>query len=400
MVWKTPRACAILVLKEHSLVELPPFLLDRWIEQKHAPDSAIEYDLASSTGPVWTLRELLALSGGNELDALLDTPISYTSATGTPALRAAIAALEGVEPDAVQVVTGASEALLILFFLAAEPGANVVLPNPGFPANTALAESLGIAVRYYNLRAANRFRIDPDEIRRLVDRDTRLLLVNTPHNPTGAVLSDQEMDSLHDFCAERGVQFVSDQVYHPIYHGPETRTAARLPHVTVIGDFSKALCLSGLRLGWMVDRDPRRRERYLNARSYFTVTANVFGEHLAVLALEHSREIYAGARQVAQQNLALLDTVFARHAGLLNWVRPAGGMTAFPWLASGADTRDFCRDLVRRGVLTVPGDCFGQPSHFRLGFAASGERFPGAIERFSDFLDSSPRRQTRQLSTH
>ena len=120
----------------------------------------------------------------------------------------------------MQVVTGAAEALLILLFLAAEPGANVVLPNPGFPANAALAESLGIAIRYYTLRAENQFRVELDEIRQLVDRDTRLLLVNSPHNPTGAVLSDEEMQSLHDFCAERGIQFVSDQVYHPIYHGP------------------------------------------------------------------------------------------------------------------------------------------------------------------------------------
>ena len=369
-------------------MELPPFLLDRWIEQKHAPDSAIEYDLASSTGPVWTLRELLALSGRDGLESLLATSVSYTSATGTPELRAAIAVLEGVEPDAVQVVTGASEALLILFFLAAKPGANVVLPNPGFPANAALAQSLGIAVRYYTLRAENRFRIDPDEVRRLVDRDTRLLLVNSPHNPTGAVLSDEEMDSLHDFCAGRGVQFVSDQVYHPIYHGPEARTAARLAHATVIGDFSKALCLSGLRIGWMVDRDPARRERYLNARNYFTITANVFGERLAVLALQHSREIYGRARQLAQKNLALLDEVFASHADRLRWVRPQGGMTAFPWLASGAGTRDFCRGLARHGVLMVPGDCFGQPPHFRLGFAAAGERFPRAIKRFEEFLES------------
>lgn len=373
-------------------MELPPFLLDRWIEQKHAPDSPIEYDLASSTGPVWTLRELLALSEGNEMEALLDTSISYTSGAGTPALRAAIAALEGVEPDAVQVVTGASEALLILFFLAAEPGANVVLPNPGFPANAALAESLGIAVRYYTLRAENRFRIDPDEIRRLVDRDTRLLLVNSPHNPTGAVLSDRDMDNLQDFCAERRVQFVSDQVYHPIYHGPETRTAARLPHATVISDFSKALCLSGLRIGWMIDRDPRRRERYLSARNYFTITANVFGERLAVLALQHSAEIYARARRVAQQNLALLDQFFTRREGLLRWVRPLGGMTAFPWLSSGADTRDFCRGLARHGVLIAPGDCFGQPSHLRLGFAASGDRFPRAMERVEEFLDSGSHR--------
>ncbi len=286
-------------------MQLPPFLLDRWIELKNSADPPIEYDLASSTGPVWTLRELLALSHGQELEALLDTRVSYTSAAGTPALRSAIAALEGVEAEEVQVVTGAAEALLILFFLAAEPGANVVLPTPGFPANSAVAESLGIAVRYYTLRAENQFRVELDEIRGLVDRNTRLLLVNSPHNPTGAVISDGEMQELHDFCEERGIQFVSDQVYHPIYHDGEMRSAARLPHATVISDFSKALCLSGLRIGWMIDQDPVRRERYHDARNYFTITGNVLGEKLAVLALEHSREIYARARQIAAQNLAL-----------------------------------------------------------------------------------------------
>ena len=360
-------------------MELPPFLLDRWIEQKQDPNSRIEYDLASSTGPVWTLRELLALAGEGELEGLLDTPITYTAGPGTPALRAAIADLEGVEPEAVQVVTGASEALLILFFLAAEPGANVVLPDPGYPANAPLAESLGIALRYYHLRAENEFRVDPDEIRRLVDRDTRMLMVNSPHNPTGAVMSDDEIEGLHNFSAERRVQLVCDQVYHPIYHGAENRTAARLPHATVISDFSKALCLSGLRIGWMVDRDAARRERYLNARNYFTVTANVFGERLAVLALRHSAKIYGRVREVSRRNLALLDEVFARHSERLRWVRPRGGMTAFPWLANGADTRGFCRGLADRGVLMAPGDCFGQPAHFRLGFAASGERFASAV---------------------
>ncbi len=372
-------------------MELPPFLLDRWIEQKNHAGSPIEFDLASSTGPVWTLRELLALSPENEIEGLLDTRISYTSAAGTVALRTAIAELEGVEADDVQVVTGASEALLILFFLAAEPDANVLLPNPGFPANSALAESLGIEVRYYNLRTENQFRVDPGEIRRLADSNTRLLLVNSPHNPTGAVISDEEMASLHDFCFERGIQFVSDQVYHPIYHGPVMRSAARLPHATVISDFSKALCLSGLRIGWIVDRNRARRERYHNARNYFTITANVFGERLAALALQHSHKIYARARDIATRNLALLDALFAEHEGYLHWLRPGGGMTAFPWLADGADTREFCRRLAKRGVLIVPGDCFGQPPHFRLGFAASGDRFPLAIERFAEFLHAESR---------
>lgn len=335
---------------------------------------------------MWTLRELLALSGEDELEALLNTRVSYTSAAGAPALRSAIAALEKVEAEDVQVVTGAAEALLILFFLAASPGANVLLPNPGFPANSALAASLGIAIRYYHLRAESQFRVELEEIHQLVDHNTRLLLVNSPHNPTGAVLNDAEMQSLHDFCVEHCIQFVSDQVYHPIYHGPVTRSAARLPHATVISDFSKALCLSGLRIGWMIDHDPVRRERYRNARNYFTITGNVFGELLAVLALQQSQHIYARACRVANQNLALLDQLFAQHDGFLKWFRPHGGMTAFPWLADGSDARKFCQRLAKRGVLMVPGDCFGQPSFFRLGFAASGDRFPLAIERFAEFL--------------
>jgi aspartate/methionine/tyrosine aminotransferase len=384
--------------EERTTVNLPSFLLDRWIEQKHTANPPIEYDLASSTGPVWTLRELLELPSEDTLETLLDAPLSYTTAAGTPALRSAIASQLGVDPDHVQVVTGAAEALLILFFLAAEPGANVVLPKPGFPANTALAEGLGIAVRQYVLRRENQFRIDVSEIQRLVDRNTRLVLVNSPHNPTGATLSDDELQVLHDFCAERGIAFISDEVYHPIYHGVPTRSAARLSHATVISDCSKALCLSGLRLGWMIERDAKRRERYRDARNYFTITSNALGEQLGVLALQHSERIYARARQVASRNLALLDRVFEQHAGVLQWVRPRGGMTAFPWLASGEDARGFCRRVAEHGVLMVPGDCFGEPSHLRLGFAASGERFPRAIERFTAFLESETGRRNQAFA--
>jgi len=197
-----------------------------------------------------------------------------------------------------------------------------------------------------------------------------------------------EIESLHDFCAERGIRFVSDEVYHPIYHGPMTRSAARLQHATVISDFSKALCLSGLRLCWMIERDPHRREQYLNARNHFTVTSSPLTERIAVLALEHRNEIYTHAARVAGRNLTLLDEVFAQNEDRLRWIRPAGGMTAFPWIEGIADAREFCRRLMSHGVLVVPGDCFGQPAHFRLGFAASGDQFPNALERFARFLRS------------
>jgi aspartate/methionine/tyrosine aminotransferase len=224
-----------------------------------------------------------------------------------------------------------------------------------------------------------------------VDGNTRVVLVNTPHNPTGSVLSDAEMETLHDFCADRGIQFVCDQVYHPIYHGAETRSAARLPHATVLGDFSKALCLSGLRVGWIVERDAARRALYRNARSHFTVCNTVLGERLAVLALRHSEAIYGRVREVTERNLGLLDLVMKESQDLLGWIRPKGGMIALAWLTGQADAREFCCRLAARGVLIVPGDCFGMPEYFRLGFGTSKDGFSTAISRFAEFLRSEAR---------
>ena len=332
------------------------------------------------------MRELLALEQGDTLARLLDMPVSYTPATGTDELRTEIAQMHGVEPADVQVVTGGAEALLILFHHAAAPGSNVVLPHPGFPWNEAMAKSFGIEVRPYHLRAENQFRIELDEIRDLVDGNTRFVLVNSPHNPTGSVLSDSEMEALHDFCADRGTGFVSDEVYHPIYHGSASKSAARLERATVLGDFSKALCLSGLRMGWLIDRNAARMEAFKNARSYFTVSSSPLSEALASIAIRHRGAIYARAQSISGANLALLDQLFAECKGVLNWVRPAGGMTAFPWLADGGDGREFCRQIARQGVLLAPGDCYGMAPHFRIGFAASGDGFAKALERFATIV--------------
>jgi aspartate/methionine/tyrosine aminotransferase len=259
--------------------------LDEWLSQKHTSPVPIDFDLGSSTGPVWKLGELLALAPDGEMEKLLEADLFYTGPSGSRELREAIAELEGADPGHVQVVTGGAEALLLLFTVAAAtPHGNVVLPQPGFPTNFALPEWLGIEARHYRLRRENQFRVDLEEIRGQVDGNTRFVLVNSPHNPTGAVLSDGEIQSLHDFCAERRIQLVADQVYHPIYHGPATRSAARLAHATVLGDFSKALCLSGLRTGWLIEPDKARRQEYKNARSYFTVSNPMLSERLGVLA--------------------------------------------------------------------------------------------------------------------
>jgi aspartate/methionine/tyrosine aminotransferase len=364
-------------------MQLKPFLLDIWLD---AYEHGIEFNLASSTGPSWTLNEILSLANDKERERFLNHKVVYGRPAGADGLRSAIAEMHGVETDAVQVVTGASEALLILMWLAAEPGANVILPQPGFTTFSALPESMRLETRYYAVRRENGFRFDVEEIKRLADRNTKLILINSPHNPTGATISDAELDVLHEFASSRGIQLVSDEVYHPIFHGQPTKSASRLPHATVIHDFSKAFPLSGIRTGWMIEHDAKRRKEYWNARAYFSITNNTTGEFLAELAMRHREVVLGRTQKAASENLRLLGRFMSEHQETIAWIPPRGGMTAFPWLVSGEDSRAFCKAAAARSILLAPGDCFDAPSHFRLGFAAVADKLPDALDRMAEFI--------------
>ena len=366
-------------------MQLKPFLLDMWLD-KYEHD--VEFNLAASTGPSWTMNELLNLADEEERQRFLGHHLVYGRPAGADGLREAIAEMHNVSTECVQVVTGASEALLILMWLASEPGANVILPSPGFTTFSALPESLGLETRFYAVRKENNFTIDVDEIMKLADGRTNLILVNSPHNPTGSTISDAEMERLHEFTSARGIQLVSDEVYHPIYHGQKTKSASRLPQATVIHDFSKAFAFSGIRTGWMIEHDPKRRERYWNARAYFSITSNSPGEMLAEIAMRKRDVVLRKTQAAATRNLEYLDRFMAEHEETLGWIRPRGGMTAFPWLISGENARPFCQAAAEQGILLAPGDCFDSPSHFRLGFAASGDEFPQALDRLGKVVEN------------
>jgi aspartate/methionine/tyrosine aminotransferase len=369
------------------------FLLDQWLQQ----NAAAEFNLGGSTGPRWTVNELLDLAGHQTREQLLSLQIAYPPTAGAHSLRESIAEMEGVPADDVIVLAGAAEALFHIFHLAAEPGANVIVPFPCFPSHEILPESLGFELRRYHLRRENSYRIDLDEVKGLADSRTKILVVNSPHNPTGATLANNEMKDLHDFAAARGIQFLSDQVFHPIYHGRETDSAAPLPHATVVGDFSKALSLPGLRLGWIVEHDSSRRANYVNAREYISVSNTPMGEFLGEIAIRNCAQVFNRTREVSGANLRLLDRFLSEHADALEWVRPQGGMTGFVRLVSGDGARPLCQALLQHGLLLAPGDCWGVPDHFRIGFGIGRDWYPQALDRFSVFLRTRVR--SAQVST-
>jgi aspartate/methionine/tyrosine aminotransferase len=377
-------------------MRLKTFLLDQWLQQH---SRRVEFNLGGSTGPEWAVRELLDLGGESGREALLASELVYAPTQGKLSLRQAIAEVHGVQAEEVMVLSGGAEALLQIFLLAADPGANVIIPFPCFPSYEVLPEAFGYELRRYNLRRENSYQMDLDEVMHLVDRKTKILVVNSPHNPTGATLSNQEIRALHDFATERGIQFVCDEVFHPIYHGRLTESASVLPHATVIGDFSKALSLPGLRLGWIIERDSRRREEYLNAREYCTVSNSPVSEFLGEIAIAHREDILGRTRKVAGRNLQLLEGVLREFPHIIDWVRPQGGMTGFARLVSGMDARPFCQAALSHGLLLDPGDFWGVPDHIRIGFGVGMEWFPRAIERLFVLLRSWAESQMPRLTT-
>jgi len=365
-------------------MKLPPFLLEHWLNEYEFADPPIRYNLASSTGPGWTLQELLALEDGAARRELESTALSYAPPEGSRALREQIARLHQVDPDWVVVTTGAQEGLNVAYCAVAEPGGSIVLPAPAFPAMPALAQLWNLSVRTYSVDRHSAFAQSAERILEVVDETTRLVLVNTPHNPGGSVIGERELARLGAALQERKIPLLVDEVYHPLYFGAPNPSAAKFANTLVVGDLSKAFSLSGLRLGWIIDRDPERRKRLIDIRSYLTVSSSPITEALATLALAHSDAILSRLNKVARSNLALLESFMESHRDLIGWIAPAGGTVCFPWMLDGRDSRPICRSLAGAGVLVGPGDCFGAPEHFRVGVGAQREGFKEALEIASD----------------
>jgi aspartate/methionine/tyrosine aminotransferase len=374
-------------------MRLAPFLLDHWLAAHEFADPPIRYNLASSTGPSWTVRELLELGGDVARRELEDLKLSYAPPQGGAPLRERIAALHGVQPEEVLVLTGASEALIALTcYFAGEAradGGNLVLPQPCYPAVPVLAKAWGLGVRAYRLDPAQAFAQSAEAVLAAVDSRTRAVFVNSPHNPTGSVMAGAEQRKLAEALAARGVPLIVDEVYHPLYFGGDVPTAAALPNTLVLGDFAKALSIPGLRIGWLIDRDARRREALIDARSYFTISGSPLTEFMGTLALSHAKVILARLRETATGNLRLLAAFMAEHADLLDFALPAGGTTCFPRLRDGRNARPLCEALAKAGVLVAPGDCFEAPMHMRIGFGAQREGYADALRVFGEVLTAA-----------
>ena len=351
-----------------------------------------------------SVRGLLALEPGAE-ERLLSSRLGYTETRGAPSLREDIARLyAGIGPEAVFVHAGAEEAILNLCLATLSAGDHVVVAFPCYQSLAQIPRSLGCAVSPWAYQpSGGRWVLDLEELERLLRPATRLVVLNLPHNPTGALMLRDEFERVVELCRRSGALLFVDEVYRYL----ETDPARRLPAACEayengisLNVLSKSAGLAGLRIGWLATRRSDVLDGVAVVKDYNSICASGPSEVLAGIAVRNLDAMVSRNRAIVESNLVLLRDFFARRSDFASWIEPEGGSIAFPRLSAGEYTAGegtpdaratALRLLADAGVLLLPGELYGfDRAHFRIGFGRAD--MPAALAALDAWLDGAGKR--------
>jgi aspartate/methionine/tyrosine aminotransferase len=360
----------------------------------------VEYNLSESGVQPMTLEELL---GGREaITSFLSTEIGYPQSNGSLTLRERIASFyPGAQPENVTVVNGGSEANYIGLWTLLDRGDHLAFMVPNYMQGWALGRHYGAGTDVFHLRVGEdggrrRWALDVDELERVVTKDTKVVMVTNPNNPTGAVLTEEEMDAVIRVARRARAWVLADEIYRGAEREGELTASfwGRYDRVVVTSGLSKAFGLPGLRIGWMV-APPRLIEKLWIHHDYTTLTPGALSERLAAIATEPSRreEIFGRTRGVLRRNLPILEEWIHSHGDLLDYVRPLAGAIAYvKYDLPIRSTALIDRIRQEQSVLLVPGDQLGMGKYIRLGYGSDIEYTMKGLARVDETLSRISRR--------
>lgn len=344
----------------------------------------VRWDIAESGIFPMSTREVLDLlphdERERERDRLLDLRLGYSEACGSAELRGLIAGTyENTSPDEVLITTGAIEANFLLFNELLSAGDRVVIVDPAYQQLQSVAKAIGCDVALWKLNQAEGFRFDLDQLRALATPGTRMIVINTPHNPTGAMLSEQALRAIYALAEELDAWVLSDEAYRwldlpgsaPL--APPMRNLG--PRAISTGTFSKPFGLPGLRIGWIVAPKEVIR-RCWGLRDYISLSPGKLNDALAIIAFRHRDQITARTREIVAENLPVAERWFADNADLVSWTPPRGGILALMRYELDMPSLELANRLAEDySVMLAPGSAFGYERFLRIGIGNTPEVF-------------------------
>jgi len=368
-------------------MQIKPFRIEQYFGKY---EFTAKYLLSSSDAESRTIQELLDLEPRAH-ERLLEHWCGYTESPGAPWLREAIAGIyKNIKSDDVLVLAAAEEGIFVLYHALVGPGDHVIVETPCYESGLEVARSTGAQVSEWRRTFENGWTHDVAALEKLIRPNTKVIYINTPHNPTGLLMPAAVFQQVIALSASRNIIVFSDEVYRELEHDPATRLPAACDayeHAVSLGSMSKTYGLPGLRLGWLASRDPQIIQRCLEFKYYTTICSSAPSEFLTALALRHREVLVKRNLEIVQRNLRLLDSFFQQRSQLFEWNKPNASPIGFVHFKPQRDALEFCENVVRdAGVLLLPGSVYDQPRHIRFGFGR--KNMPEALAQLGAYLDA------------
>lgn len=353
-------------------MELPPFELERWLD---AYESDAEVMLAES-GVRSLSVDRFDLDVG-ELGYVIPTD-------GDPRFREEIARRYGRDAEEVVLTCGTQEADYLTFASLLDEDDHAVVVSPTYQSLQSVPAAIGSVTTVPT--DPPDWELDVDDVEDAMRPETRAVVLTNPSNPTGKYLGSETMDALYDLAEDRNAYLLVDEVYRMLADEPHEPAAALGPRAISTAGVSKSYGLAGARLGWAV-AEPEIADSIRKWKDYTTISPPLLGQHIARQALgEQETEILEANREHTRENRDRVSAFVETYG--LKWFEPTG-VNGFPTIPAGFENgREFCRSVFEaEGVLLAPGEVFGHPQRFRIGFGLPTDELAEGLERVARHIE-------------
>ena len=370
-------------------MKIKPFAVEEWMK---AWEVGAKYNIAETCVDSISMNDLFELTGEDKtefLNRLCARRLSYGDIEGLPEFRKGVCGLyKTLNIENIVPTHGASGANHHVFYSLISPGDRVVSIMPTYQQLYSIPESYGADVQILHLSKENNYLPDLEKLRRLVTPETKMICINNPNNPTGALMSEQLLREIVEIARSADAWILCDEVYRHLSQedGWCSSIVDLYEKGISVSSMSKVFSLAGLRLGWIATHDMSVVKSCLSHRDYNLVSCGVFDEMLAAAALKHSDKLLERSRKIVRENLQILDDWVSSEPHV-SYVKPKAGTTALVYYDLDIPSYEFCEEMYKKtGAFVTPGDCFEVPHSMRIGYAYGKQDLIDGLKAISEYI--------------
>ena len=372
-------------------MNIKPFAVEEWMNEY---ETGARYNIAETCVDSVSLDELFALTGESKdefLSRFCATRLTYGDIWGSDALREGVCRLyRTIRPDEVVLTHGAAGANHHVFCSLISAGDRVVSIMPTYQQLYSIPEAIGADVAIMHLKQENHYMPDLDELKALVTPGTKMVCINNPNNPTGALMSRELLEQIIEIARGVDAYVLCDEVYRHLTQADGwCESVADLYEKGIsVSSMSKVFSLAGIRMGWIATHDKAAVKAFLSHRDYNLISCGMFDDAVASLALRHSDEMIRRNQAIVRENLAILDEWVQAYPHFY-YTKPQAGTTALVYYDYDIPSYEFCERLYHgTGSFVTPGDCFEQPHSMCIGYACDAQTLKDGLAALADFAET------------